>query len=208
MAKVKLNLRGLTIPEKISRARQIVAAMGNNSNFDAPQPPLAQINSAISNLEVSYNAVQTARQEAKVQTATMGVREGELVRVMSQLAGYVEAVAGDNEEIVLSAGMDVRAPASATTAPPHAPADLTATAGDQEGEIDLTWDTVAGARSYVVERSPDPPTATSWTHAGVSPRSQTTINGLTPGTRCWFRVAAVNAAGQGPWSDPATKLVP
>jgi len=27
-------------------------------------------------------------------------------------------------------------------------------------------------------------------------------------SRVWFRVAAVNANGQSPWSDPATKIVP
>jgi hypothetical protein len=41
------------------------------------------------------------------------------------------------------------------------PTGLSATAGDHEGEIDLTWDTVKGAKSYVLERSPDPPTANS-----------------------------------------------
>ena len=47
-----------------------------------------------------------------------------------------------------------------------------------------------GAKSYVIERSPDPPTATGWGHASVVLKSSATINGLTAGTRYWFRVAA------------------
>ena len=89
-----------------------------------------------------------------------------------------------------------------------APPSLTATFGDHDGEIDLTWDTVRGARSYVVERSPDPPTESSWTHAAVSTRSRTTIEDLTSGTRYWFRVAAVTATGQSAWSNPAMKIAP
>jgi len=42
------------------------------------------------------------------------------------------------------------------------PANLTATAGDKEGEIDLSWDRVNGAKSYVVEMCPEPIVATGW----------------------------------------------
>ncbi len=104
--------------------------------------------------------------------------------------------------------MDVRAPAVATTDPPGQPQALTPTAGDREGEIDLSWDTVAGAKSYVIEKSVDPVTPTTWSHAGVSTRSNFTANGLTSGTRYWFRVAAVNNNGQSGWSDPAMKIAP
>jgi hypothetical protein len=54
----------------------------------------------------------------------------------------------------------------------------------------------------------DPPTPTSWTHAGVATKSRATISGLTSGTRYWFRVAAVNSNGQSGWSDPAAKMAP
>jgi len=43
---------------------------------------------------------------------------------------------------------------------------------------------------------------------GTSTKSTTTIDGLTSGTRYWFRVAAVAALGQSGWSDPATKIAP
>jgi len=38
--------------------------------------------------------------------------------------------------------------------------------------------------------------------------SSATVPGLTSGTRYWFRVAGVGTAGQGAWSDPATKVAP
>ena len=48
--------------------------------------------------------------------------------------------------------------------------------------------------------------ASVWTNAPPSTKSKCTIANLVAGTRYWFRVAAVGAAGQGPWSDPATKM--
>jgi len=210
MSKIKFNLRHLSIPEKIARSQQIVAALTGNPNFTAPHPPLAQVTAAINELEAASNAVQAARQDAKAKTAAQNAKEEAFDRIVTQLVAHVESVAGDDPQLILSAGLDVRSAATATPASEthSAPPALTATFGDHDGEIDLAWDTVRGARSYVVERSADPPTETSWTHAAVSTRSQTTIEDLTSGTRYWFRVAAITATGQSAWSNPAMKIVP
>ncbi len=88
------------------------------------------------------------------------------------------------------------------------PENLSITAGDNAGELDLQWDPVAGAKTYEVQISPDPVTATSWVSQPSVTRSKTVILGLTSGARMWARVRAVNAAGQGAWSDVATKIVP
>ena len=59
--------------------------------------------------------------------------------------------------------------------------------------------------------SADPFTATSWTLKVTVSKSTAKIEHLTSGTKNWFRVAAVGsdaAGGQGPWSDPATKVAP
>jgi chitodextrinase len=67
---------------------------------------------------------------------------------------------------------------------------------------------VRNARSYVIERSPDPPTANTWTQVALVTRSRATITGLASGTKYWFRVAALGPAGQSGWSNPATKVAP
>ena len=89
---------------------------------------------------------------------------------------------------------------------PSAPRDLTATAVDRT-EIDLKWDapsdnggsritgyriefsdTGSGGWDDLVDDTDD--TKTSYTHTG-----------LEPGTRQYYRVAAINRDGEGPWSD-------
>jgi hypothetical protein len=208
MARVKLNLKSLNIPEKLARAQQIVAALTDNANFTSPHPTLAEVTAAINELEAAGNAVQAARQEAKARTAVQKEKEEALDLILTQLVSHVESIAGNDDQLILSAGLDVRAPAVHVSASPNAPNAMTATAGDHDGEIDLAWDTVRGARSYIVERSPDPPTESSWTHAGVSTRSQITLDGLNSGTRYWFRVASVTAAGRSGWSSIAMKIAP
>lgn len=207
--KIKLNFRQLSIPEKTARAKQIIAALESNATeFKNPSPPLASVTAATNELETAATETQEARQLAKTKTSAQNQKEDTLDKLMSQLSGYVESVAGDNEELVRRAGMDTRAPAGSSSALPVAPPALSATRGDHEGEIDCSWDTVSGARSYVIEISPDPPAATSWKHAAVSTKSRGTISSLTPGTRYWFRVAAVGTAGQSGWSDPAMCIAP
>ena len=83
---------------------------------------------------------------------------------------------------------------------------LSVTAGDTDGTTRLKWNKVSGTKSYEVQRSLD---ATSgWAHLCSCTRSSVTVNGMTSGTRYWFRVAAVGSADTGPWSDPATKIAP
>jgi len=207
MAQIKLNFSRLSIPEKVARARQIVAAMTGNTHFTTPQPTLVAIIDAADQLEAAAGEVQTARQIAKTKTTIQNSKEDALTKLVSQEAGYVTAVSGGDEAIIQSAGMDVRAPSGSVAIPPP-PQALSATAGDHDGQMDLSWDPVTSATSYAVETSPDPPTATSWTHSGVSTKSTFTATALQSGSRTWFRVAAVNPAGQSGWSDPATKIVP
>jgi hypothetical protein len=207
MSKIKLNLQRLTIPEKTARSQQIVAAMTGNPNFPSPQPALTQVTAAIDELDAAYLAVQTARQEAKNRTSVQNQKEETLDNMLGQLASHVESISGGDEAKITSAGLDVRSSQTPTGDLP-APEGLSASPGDRDGEIDLSWDKVNRARSYVVERSPDPPTPASWQHAAVATKSQTTIGGLTSGTKYWFRAAAVGPNGQSPWSNPVPKIAP
>jgi hypothetical protein len=208
MPRIKLNLSSLSIPQKIAKAQQIVAALTGNASFPTPAPALAMITIATNDLNTGYAEAQAARQTAKEKTSAQNQKEDALDQVLTQLAAYVESIAGSNEQLILSAGMDTRAAAVAATDPPAQPQALTPTAGDHDGQIDLSWDPVSGARSYVIDQSGDPVTVTSWSHGGVSTRSNFTVKGLISGTRYWFRVAGVNNNGQSGWSDPATKIAP
>lgn len=173
MARIKLNLSRLSLSEKIAKARQIVAALTGNASFPTPTPALAGVTTAVNDLDAAAAAAQAARQDAKAKTTDQNNKEAIVDRVLTQLAAYVESVAGDDQKLIQSAGMDTRAKGVPQSDLPSLPAALAATAGDRDGEIDLSWDPVSGAKSYVIEISPDPPTPKSWTHAGLCPQNQT-----------------------------------
>lgn len=208
MAKIKLDLTRLPITEKIARARQIVASLTGNADFPSTQPTLAEVTAAIDELDTAYAESQAARQDAKTKTSAQNQKEEALDRTMSRLASYVESASSGDETKIKRAGMDTKSTATSPGAGLDAPTALAASVGEHDGEIDLHWDKVNKARSYIIQKSADPPTTTSWAHCAVSLKSQATVEGLTSGTKYWFRVAAVGTQGQSGWSDPATKIAP
>lgn len=206
MAKVKLNLSRLTRLELIALAVQIHAGITGNPNYTTPNPALVALQAAIDALTTGNGELDTIRQAAQEKTVEVDGLDLALMDIVRQLGSYVENASGGDEQKILSAGMDVRddaAPVQMTQV-----MSLEAGFGDNGGEVDLNWDPIHGASSYEIQSSPDPITPDSWNHAAVSTKSSATVGGLGTGTRCWFQVRAVGANGNGPWSDPATKIVP
>lgn len=84
----------------------------------------------------------------------------------------------------------------ATTPPPPAgvPQNMTAIATSTT-QIRVTWSAVAGAGGYQLERSPDG--SSNWTTINSPAGTATSYddNGLTPNTRYYYRIKAINAAG-------------
>ena len=207
MARVRLNLRNLSVTDKIAKGRQIVAAMTNNANFTTPSPALAEVTGTIDDLEKANAAVQAARSEVATRVLAQDATEARMDQFLTQLSGYVESVAGKDDTVITSAGMETKSSRSTPTIP-SPPQGVSAIAGDHEGQIELFWKPIPNARSYTIEASVDPATPTSWTHVGIATSASKTINNLTTGKRYWFRVAAVGAGGQSGWSEHATKVVP
>ena len=205
-AKVKLGLKELSAPQKIQLAKEIVAKMTGNATFPNPTPLMGVINNGIAALDTAITDMLTARDTAQQKTLIATEKESALDALLTQEASYVETTANGDEQKIISAGMSVRSSAS-SSAPPAQVQALAVTAGDNEGSLDAIWEPVRDARSYTMEISTVSGTG-PWTHAGVVTKSSATLTGQTPGQRVWLRVSGVGAAGQGPWSDPATKIVP
>ncbi|HYV38598.1 MAG TPA: PQQ-dependent sugar dehydrogenase, partial [Gemmataceae bacterium] len=98
--------------------------------------------------------------------------------------------------------IDITSAAPAT--PPPAPSGLTATAGI--GQVALAWSATTGATSYNVYRGTTAngesatPIATGLTSASY------TDGGLTAGLTYYYKVSAVNSAGEGPLSSEASAI--
>jgi hypothetical protein len=207
MPRIRLNLRNLTIPEKLAKGRQIVTAMQNNTSFATPVPALADVTARLDQLEKAFNSVQSAKSEVSARVLTQDNAEADVDQILTQLGGYVEAVAGRDDTLITSVGMDTKASRSTPTSPGE-PQSVGAVAGSHEGVILLSWKPVPNAKSYTIESSTDPATPASWTHVAIATSAAKAISNLKTGTRYWFRVAAVSAGGQSGWSEQATKVAP
>ena len=99
----------------------------------------------------------------------------------------------------------VRAPAAMTQV-----LDLVLTVGDNPGSVDAMWTPVAGARSYEAQvNTGDANVEASWSFGKSTSKLSVTLTGLTSGAKLWVRVRAIGGNdGAGPYSDPATKVVP
>lgn len=207
MSRVRLNLKSLTVTEKVAKGRQIVTAMTDNASFPNPNPPLPDMTAALDELSQAYALVQAAKSEVSTRVVSQDNAGTKVDQLLTKLASYVESIAGKDDTLITSAGMETKASPSAPTLP-SVPQALSASAGEHDGEISLAWKAVQNSRSYTIEASQDPATPTSWTHVGIATSASKLITNLTSGKRYWFRVAAVSAGGQSGWSEPATKVVP
>jgi hypothetical protein len=209
MAKVKLSLNRLTPDETVAVANQIVTAMTGNANFTTPNPTLATVTGLVTTAQTKIAAQLAAKTAAEAATTDSDAALTALRGTLAQLAAYVENAAGGDAVKIQSAGMSVRA-AAAPIGVLGQVQNLAVTAGDDEGELDATWDPVNGAKSYQVQTSPDPITPTSWQDVAPVAKSRKGLSGLTSGARVWLRVRAISSKEEnnGAWSDPAVKTVP
>jgi prepilin-type N-terminal cleavage/methylation domain-containing protein len=81
---------------------------------------------------------------------------------------------------------------------PMTPVNLAA-AATSGSTINLTWDAVTGANSYIVQKSTNAPFSDSSTIATPTSNSASS-NSLSTNTTYYYRVRAVNAYGQSNWS--------
>lgn len=209
MAKVKLALSRLTPDELVSLANQIKTAMTGNANFTTPNPTLTAIGTLITAAQTKITAQKAAVQAATTATSDRDAALDALRVALVQLSAYVENITGGDAVKIQSAAMSVKAPA-APIGQLLQVSNLAVTAGDDDGEVNITWDPVRGAKSYQIQYCLDPITPTGWRDVAPTSKSKKTISGLTSGVRVWVRVRAIapKEANIGAWSDPSVKTVP
>jgi hypothetical protein len=214
--KAKLDLKGLTDLQFIQKGNGIVAAMTGNANFATPSPALATITTAMTSMQSAITQRDALLSQAQELTVAIGAIRANATTILNKEVEYVEGIANDSTDpekppgsIIESAGMDVAQNNTTRVGEMPQVTGLFGTGGDGDGEIDLAWNRITrGLKSYVIQISEGATAPGAWNQLAVCTKSKFTAEGLTSGTRYWFRVAAVGTAGQGPWSNAATKIAP
>jgi hypothetical protein len=195
-----LRLSRLSVQDKVTKAKFVVASMTGNAYFPTPNPELSVITTDADNLET---AAAVAEGGGIKLTADMHAKEDVLVRDLKVLMAYVEEIANSAVNlpnavaIITSAGMEVK------ISHPHGPTDFQVNTTGVMGEIKCRTAYVNGV-IYHWQQSSD---GITWVDIGVSRKSAFTQGELTLGARYHFRFAIEEDNGIGPWSDSVSIVV-
>ena len=200
MAKIKLDMYQLSVPDSVAYFNGITSKMTGNAPFVSLASKTTALGTANTALEAAHTDVLAAKhvydQKLALENAALATTQA----AARDLADGANALTHDAATL-LSGGWDLQAERSPVGPMPQVQ-DLKATGGDMPGSVDLGWGPVKrGLQTYLARygTSPDGP----WTQFYAGQASKCTATGLTSGTEYWFEACAVGAAGPGPWSDVA-----
>ncbi len=134
------------------------------------------------------------------QTSAIHTAQKDVKNILRVIGGLVNWDGNGNETILLTSGFDLK-----NYSPPN-PKTFKAKLGKLSGEVDLEINSNGNA-AYYWEITNDPIGITTWAKASLTTTSKTTITGLTPGTKFWFRVSITKSNKVVVVSDPYTIMV-
>jgi|ERR1051325_481007 hypothetical protein len=199
MKKIRLGLQKKSVTQKFSFGQQLITKITNNAAVPDTAALLAEFVLINNQLGSDHNTSEGARQTAQEKTSALGACQALWNDKVAQLAMQVELETGGNAVDIQSCGFDLRGtPAPIGELP--APTGLTLRTNGISGVLKLKFKAPKGAEGFVVERTTNPNQEDSWEQVGLPMRGAFTDQGLTPGTRYWYRVAANGTAGLSGWS--------
>jgi hypothetical protein len=212
MASLALNLNRLNRDQRLSLAQLGVSTMAPAA---PATPPIAGIATEVAAMGTAATAAaakkaawESLKAHAAAAKAEMDAAFDTLDDEVRAVVSVVEAKAKGDPTILTKSGW----PLAGERAPSQVPSQLTnfsVSASDMEGALDVSWDPEINSVDYQVEvTTSQNPLPGDWVRKPSVTASSTTITGLTSGQRAWARARGHGPKGEGPWSDPGTKIVP
>lgn len=191
------------VPQLANDSSVVLQALADNADiYKSPQPPLAEVQLGLDNL----NAAQVATADGGP-SATSLRNKCRLVHIsnMRLLAAYVQANCGGSLTNLQLSGFPVQKPERQPIGVLPAPQNLTVKQGPRNGTLTARANPVFGAASYTWTLTPATPGAAVQTLQTTA--ANCTFSNVTPGVSNTVAVNAVGAAGPSSWSQPATLIV-
>lgn len=190
---VVLNAGGQSPASISALAKQVLASMTGNSNFQNPFPALPDVQTDVNSLDAAIVAAKDGGKTAMVQ---LRAATRQVVATLKALMAYVQYTSKGNEQAVLSSGFGLK---KGRTPQAHV---FTVTQGSLSGTAELSTKRESGQAAYLWQYTKDPIGSAPWTDVPMTLKAHQTVSGLTPLTTYWFRVAVLNKDGLQDWSDP------
>ncbi len=212
MAKVKLDLDNKNPQEVFNASSTHIAAMATPEGlalFTTPDPSVAEYLLLHNALGTGLNLVTSLEgQLLAARNALPGLVAALKTDGLELRATYVEGKTGGDPAQIPISGFAVASTTSQPIGPLPRPESVKSVMAKFPGVIRVTCDPINGTQTYVIEcRLHDEP-ASTWAQVKLSTKSRNDISGLISGKNYAFRMAAIGAAGQSPWSDETVCMAP
>ncbi len=208
MAKAKLGIDGKNADELHAYSGTLITTIalpGSVLVYPDPEPSVADFNLTHNALGAGITLIASLKAQLDAAYANLPVLVEAHADNIRARASYVDDTSdGDPAKIPL-AGFAVAA-ASQPIGPLSAPQNVKAVMSEYPGKIITSCNTMDGVKSWITECR-EHIDGTAFVQCSVGPR-KSTIGGLISGKKYAFRMAAVGAAGQSPWSDEAVCMAP
>ena len=166
-----------------------------------------ELEGRLADVIAALTARDTAQAVAKSGTETLHSEEHLFDIEMTAVKVLAETLADGDAAILEAGGFDTYVPgAQSEIGELGIVENLVASPGPDAGIINLNWDSLKGAKSFLVYITTTPEDLNSWVFAGVSTDSELSLSGLDQGTLYWIKVSGVGTAGEGPRSDVASSV--
>lgn len=209
MAEAELNVMEMAVPQLLATAAGVANALKGNPDFPAPNPSIADLEEFLGKLAEAEKSYLRDRRQASDSQIARDLLADRLRLALADEVAYVQHASGGDVAKILSANLHVEEGRRLFSFGGAGDVEvLTASAGDEPGEIDLAWDPAPRASGYEVELAHDLQDEEPWEQIGATTKSKITIEKLSKHTAYWFRVRAVNDRGAGDWSEPVMKMAP
>jgi hypothetical protein len=195
-------------PEVVfSTSQAIYNGLNGNANIPAPPAPFDLPTLLAANQALSA-ANSAALDGGKKAAAQRNHCKEVVVKLLDQLAKYVQANCKDDMTIFLSSGFKAQS-STRTTAATASESIRSVKVGPNSGQAQVKLVAVPGAGSYELRWAPVPAggVPSQWTIQPITNvRSATVVTGLTPGTTYAFQARAVIQSAYTDWSDLVTQM--
>lgn len=203
--KVKIDFSRFKDHEFLVMVQTVIAAMTGNENFETPTPALEDI---VSLLEDYSDKLSIARKRRSPEdTALKNESRIPLMKMMQQLAYYVNSVAAGRLSALLSSGLPIGRENSQALVP-LAVQGVKLSDGRQSGQVRLNFESQKNIRvyEYCYRKVSDP--EEEWSDRFVTTSSRGNIIAPLEVAKLYeVKVRAINTQGTGDWSQTVSILV-
>lgn len=198
--KVVLGLSDLSNEGVMTLGGTVAQKMTGNPNFASPPVTPVDLQKAVDDMLAIF---QKANQSRSVLEWTLVREQREKVeRMLVELGDYVELTAKGSESMIQSAGMKVTKTREKHPTPSQVD-NIVAEFTGIPGTIKLIWARPKFGKMFRVYMTTTPNDAASWKVIDTVATRKLMVQNLASGTRFYFKVVPVNAAGVGPDSEIA-----